>query len=138
MVDIDIIKFYGWWYRESENRYDHNWWYSVFDEQIYNVDELTEKFSFESYDDIVNANGYIPLWKTDYCKVIESFLRGLNNKEADKYLESRRNDGGFTEFEWYIESNHNHIRTWWHEYSDKRIKEDALNWCKENRISYKK
>ena len=27
---------------------------------------------------------------------------------------------------------------WWYEYSDKRIKEDALKWCKENRIAYKK
>lgn len=138
MVDIDEIKFYGWWYRESENRYDHNWWYSVYDDQIYNVDELMEKFSFERYDDIVNAEGYIPLWKTDYCEVIESFLKGLNNKEADKYLESKNDTDGFAEFEWYIESNHNHIRTWWYEYSDKKIKEDATNWCKENRIAYKK
>lgn len=138
MVDIDKIKFYGWWYRQCENEYEHNWWYSLFDEQIYSVAELTEKFSFGGYDDIINADGYIPLWKTDYCEVVENFLRGLNNKEADKYFEGNPTDDGFMEFERYIENHYNHIRTWWYEYSDKRIKEDALNWCKENRIAYKK
>lgn len=138
MVDIDKIKYYGWWYRWCENKYEHNRWFSVYDEQIYNADELMEKFSFESYDDIVSADGYIPLWKTDESEVIESFLRGLNNKEADKYLESHTADEGFREFEWYIESHNNYIRTWWYEYSDKRIKEDAVNWCKQNRIAYKK
>ena len=77
MVDIDIIKFYGWWYRESENRYDHNWWYSVFDEQIYNVDELTEKFSFESYDDIESTDDcvceYIEhKWRCPCCNHLNS------------------------------------------------------------------
>lgn len=138
MVEINIIKFYGWWYRCCENKYEHYWWYSYFDEQIYSVDELIEKFSFENYDDIVNSSGYIPLWKTDEYAVIESFLRELNSKEADKYLERKKDAKWFSEFEYYIESYNDYICTWWHEYSDKKVVSDAIKWCRENGIAYKK
>ncbi len=138
MIEIDKIKHFGWWYRCCENKYENNWWYSVFDEQIYNVEELFEKFSFESYDDIVNTNGYIPLWKTDEYEVTKSFLKSLKSKEADRYLEEKNGSDRFIEFEYYIESHRDYITTWWHEYSDNNITQDAIKWCRENGIPYRK
>ena len=41
MVEINDIKYYGQWCRETDFNH-HSWWYSTYDEKIYNVDELIE------------------------------------------------------------------------------------------------
>ena len=45
---------------------------------------------------------------------------------------------GGTDVEYYIESHNDYICTWWHEYSDKKVVSDAIKWCRENGIAYKK
>ena len=137
MVDINELKYYGQWY-DSDNEDFHMWWYSVYDEKVYRFDELMEHFSFERYEDIIEADGYIPLWKTNFVRVAREFLTGLKNEKVDKFLQEYPGDEFYGYFEWYTTSTDNHIITWWYEYEDSALTNDAIKWCRKHGIPYKK
>ena len=135
MVNINEIKYYGQWYRETPFTY-HWWWYSTFDERIYNVDELIKLFSFNNYEDIENSFGYIPLWKTDLIEAAKHFVIQSNDKIAQRFLSKNCDDNFFCEFDDYVSSNQNYFTRWWYEYEETKLINDAIMWCKENHIAY--
>ena len=136
MVDINELKYYGQWYRGNDEDYNW-WWFSIYDEKVYNVDELMEKFSFETYEDILVAEGYIPLWKTDLIKVTRDFLILTKDKKSEKFLQENSDEKVFGAFDTYVMSNDNYLTSWWYEYEDAALVNDAIKWCRKHGIPYK-
>lgn len=135
MVKINEIKYYGQWCRETDPNY-HCWWYSTYDEKIYNVDELIEFFSFKNYEEIENSFSYIPLWKTDLIETAKLFVSKINDKNAQRFFSKKGDDSFFGEFKNYVTSNQNYFTRWWYEFENDTLVNDAIMWCKENHIAY--
>ena len=134
MICIDEIKFYGQWDRNNSCEFEFWWWYSLYDERVYSVEDLLKTFSFENYDVIKNSYAYIPLWKTDERQLIRDFiLNELKDKKFERFLNDPHES-----FYYYITSNDNYITRWWEEYLDLKLVDDAINWCRENNIPFKK
>ena len=137
MVNINDIKYYGQWCRETDINY-HYWWYSTYDEKIYNANELIEKFSFKNYEEIEVSTGYIPVWKTDLIETAKQFVIETKDKSVQRFFMEQEDSSFFREFDNYITSNQNYLTRWWYEFENAALIADAIAWCKENHIVYSK
>lgn len=137
IVDINEILDYGRYYEESEYTYPIRWWFCFIDYEIYETEDLFEKYSFATIEDIKNNDSYIELFKTNITMLKKEFI--LKYEYTDKALikiMKQRNCNYDVAFRIYIEVDRT-LTELWREYRHNMLYSDAIKWCKENGIGYK-
>ena len=134
LLDLDSIIYYGRYYSCYENKYENYWWLDLIDYDIYSVDQLISDMGFESYDEICDSVYYIPLFKTDIVAAEKEFMTDYDSKKLARIeKECPSYDAAFKT---YIEREH--IEWSWFDYERAVLYNDAVLWCKENNIAYRK
>ncbi|MBR2315454.1 MAG: hypothetical protein IKA56_02305 [Clostridia bacterium] len=137
IVDINKILDYGRYYEESEYIYPIRWWFCLIDYEVYETEELFDKYSFATIEEIKNNDNYIELFKTNITMLKKEFI--LKYEYTDKTLINimkQRNCNYDVAFRIYIEVDRT-LTELWREYRHNRLYGDAIKWCKENCIRYK-
>lgn len=137
IVDINRILDYGRCYEESEYIYPIRWWFCFIDYEIYETEELFNKYSFTTIEEIKNNDSYVELFKTNITMLKKEFI--LKYEYTDKALTKimkQRNCDYDVAFRIYIEVDKT-LTELWREYRYNRLYSDAIKWCKENCIRYK-
>ncbi|MBR4013433.1 MAG: hypothetical protein IKJ00_03970 [Clostridia bacterium] len=137
MVKISDIWYYGKSYSEKVI-----WWFCKIDEKIYQTEEILYKFNFTDEYSIIQSNCYIPLFKTDIVSLEKEYMQTLPyniQKSFDKNFKTNSFDSYDLAFKEFLDTysyDFNYSYNWY-EFEEKRLKNDAIIWCKQNSINYK-
>lgn len=129
-MTIEELMYYGRYYSFESKGY-HLWWFDLQKANVYQYDELIQKFGYSSQEEIVSSGMFVPLFETDIVKLEHEFLL-LRNYKQIKRLEKQLNSDFDTEFKVFIEKN-DLIKSW-HDFEYNRLYQDAIVWCRENHI----
>lgn len=137
MININEIMFFGRFYEESENLYDVLWWLCPEDYKIYHTEDLMKDFHYKSVLEIGDSLNFIPFFKTNIVELEKAFIEKLNNKTLYKKFERILADNAYSydvSFSIFIEREF--LTDSWREFEKKKLRNDAIAWCKENHVPY--
>lgn len=130
MLKIDEIIFYGRYYRDDEEK-ETNWWYCKVDGHIYHMSDLTSQFGYVSIDEVENNGNYIQLFRTDIIELKKRFINAIAKNRKLCNLPDSEFD---IEFNKFIDQSSMHKE--WFDYECAVLKQDAIEWCKQNNIPF--
>lgn len=112
------------------NTPEFSWWFCILDENIYETEELYEKFGYTSICDICDSGNFIQLYKVDIVEIKKELLRKYCPKnEILKIEDDREFDVAFNIF---IETSS--LLDDWFDYEQKNLKSTFAKWCADNHI----
>ena len=130
-MKISDLMYYGRYYRD-ENEVNHLWWFDLQNNKIYRYDTLLEEYGYESQEDILNSNAFIPMFETDILALEHVFVLKTQNKKVINFFDKISDTVFDKEFKIFVEKNF--MTEPWHDFEKKQLYADALKWCKENQI----
>lgn len=106
-------------------------WFCIFDYRCYDGETLRNMGVGQ--EERTPENGYIPLFRTNMRTVAKDFLRSQSPKEYEPIFEEYEDfDRAFNIFLYRCS-----LYKKWILYRDRRLKRDAVRWCKENHLPWK-
>lgn len=133
----EIIDYGRYYSSEEYNIIDPLYWLKVSNYKIYDGEELIERKKVKNAEDLRLCGKYIPLFKTDIDSLYAEFVRKHYPEVQNNILEIVKSDPDYdygTAFRIYFEATEAE-KVWW-DFEEKRLKEDAIQWCRDNKLSY--
>lgn len=132
MKETDQFLQYFEYFRDEPTPDDFAWWFSRPDGEVYQTQELYERFGYAEKAEIASSGDFVAFDRVDVIDLYREFLRPYAGKQEIKTMLSLPDEAFSVAFRVYVERNH--LDRSWFDFEQKVLQAAFDKWRAENHI----